>query len=269
MASQHGLYAYALVGELPGPLPVSGIDQQQDIYAIEERGLRVLVSNIDVEAFQHRVKHAFAELSSAAGAAHQGTSALLQAHEDVVDALMRQTTVVPFKFGTLLKDEAAASQMLLNEEERFKQLLARFANKAEWGLKVYANTGALTRHIASTEPGIADLQRQRETLAPGAAYLLGKKLEQAIKDAVAARLASITESIFQQASVNAFEAKLSKTLPQKLTGKQQEMVLNAAYLVEKTSAARFCQQGKRLQERYTSIGLELELSGPWPPYNFT
>ena len=269
MTSRHGLYAYGLVGELPGPLALAGIDQQQGIYAIEEKGLRVLVSHIDVDAFQSQVKHAFAEFTSAAGAVQQGTAALLQAHEDVVDALMQQTTVVPFKFGTLLKDEAAASRMLLDDEERFKQLLARFAGKAEWGLKVYADTGALIQHIASIEPGIAELHAQREKLAPGAAYLLGKKLEQAVKDAVAARLASITEAIFQQADEDASEAKLSKTLPRKLTGKQQEMILNAAYLVEKASAAHFCQQGKRLQERYASLGLELEISGPWPPYNFT
>lgn len=271
MASQYGLYAYGLVSELPGPLTMAGIDNRQSIYAIEEKGLRVLVSNIDVDAFQSQVKRAFAEFTGtgAVGAIRHETAALLQAHEDVVDALMQQTTVVPFKFGTLLKDEAAASRMLLDDEERFNQLLARFAGRAEWGLKVYADTGAFTQHIASSEPGIAALQEQRANLAPGAAYLLGKKLEQAVKEAVAARLAGITETIFRQAGKGASEAKLNQTLPQKLTGKQQEMILNAAYLVETDRAARFCQQSKELQEHFAPLGLELEVSGPWPPYNFT
>ena len=269
MTSQSGLYAYGLVGEMPETLAIAGIDKKQGIYAIEERGMRALVSEIDVDAFQSLVKQAFAEFSGAGGIAQHGTASLLQAHEDVVDAFMQQTTVVPFKFGTLLKDEAAASRMLLDDEERFKQLLARFAGRAEWGLKLYADSGELTQCIACIEPGIADLQEQRAKLAPGAAYLLGKKLEQAVKDAVAVRLASITEAIFQQAGKGASEAKLSQTLPQKLTGKQKEMILNAAYLVEKARATRFRQQIKRLQEQYASMGLELEVSGPWPPYSFT
>lgn len=272
MTSQHGLYAYGLVGEMPETLAIAGIagiDKKHTIYAVEQKGMRVLVSKIDVDAFQSQVKQAFAEFSGVGGAAQHETAALLQAHEDVVDAFMQQATVVPFKFGTLLKDEAAASRILLDDEERFKQLLARFAGRAEWGLKLYADSEEFIHYIASIEPGIAELQEQRAKLTPGAAYLLGKKLEQEMKDAVAARLASITEAIFQQVGQGASEAKLSQTLPQKLTGKQKEMLLNAAYLVEKTRAARLRQQSKRLQEQYASMGLELEVSGPWPPYSFT
>ena len=269
MISQHGLYAYGLVGEMPEPFAISGIDKKNNIYAVEERGIRVMVSNIDVDTFQSQVKQVFSEFTNASEAAHSGTAALLQAHEDVVDALMQHTTVVPFKFGTLLKDEAAASRMLLDDEEKFKQLLAKIAGRAEWGLKVYADTRQFIHSIARIEPGIKALQEQREKLSRGAAYLLGRKLEDELKDAVAARLARVTGAIFQQLSNDTYEAKLNKTLPQKLTGKKQEMILNSVYLVEKARVARFCRQGKKLQEQYASMGLDLEVSGPWPPYSFT
>lgn len=269
MTSQHGLYAYGLVGEMAEPLAISGIDKKKHIYAVEARGMHVVVSDIDVDAFQSQVQQAFSEFTGVAGATQSGTAALLQAHEDVVDALMQHTTVVPFKFGTLLKDEAAAIRMLQDDEQKFKQLLARFAGKAEWGLKVYADTQEFIQHIARVEPAIKDLQEQREKLSRGAAYLLGRKLEDELKDAVAARLASVTGAIFQQIRKDTCEATLNKTLPQKLTGKKQEMILNSVYLVEKVRTARFCLRGKKLQEQYASMGLELEVSGPWPPYSFT
>jgi Gas vesicle synthesis protein GvpL/GvpF len=269
MTSHYGLYAYGLVGAMPGQLHLPGIDKKNNVYAVKGRGLRVVVSAIEIEAFQSQVKQSFSELTQSAGGSQNATEALLQAHEDVVDALMQQTSVVPFKFGTILKDEEAASKMLRDEEERFKQLLAKFAGKAEWGLKVYADTGEFTQHVAQTDPSFKDLQAQREKLSRGAAYLLGKKLEEALKDTVAAQLASVTGAIFQQLGKDAYEATLNKTLPQKLTGKKKEMILNSAYLVEKAGTARFRRHGKSLQEQYASMGLDLDVSGPWPPYSFT
>src|SRR5260370_35161251 len=126
MTSHYGLYAYGLVGEISEQLHISGIDKKNNVYAVEERGLRVMVSAIEIEAFQSQVRRSFSELTQTAGAAQNATGALLQAHEDVVDALMQNTTVVPFKFGTILKDEEAASKMLRDDEESFKQLLPKF-----------------------------------------------------------------------------------------------------------------------------------------------
>ena len=204
-----------------------------------------MVSKIDIDDFQNQVKKLFSELTKSAGAAQSGTEEMLQAHEDVVDTLMGGTTVVPFKFGTILKDEKAASKMLQDEEEKFKKLLAKFTGRAEWGLKVYADNQEFIKHIVQTEPKFKKLEEKREKLSRGAAYLLGRKMEEELKGDVAARLAEVTEVIFQELGKDAYEAKLNKTLPQKLTGKKKEMILNTVYLVEGEKAARFCKQGKR------------------------
>lgn len=268
MTSHNGLYAYGLVGEMPEHLHVSGIDKKNNVYAVAWRNLRVMVSVIEIEAFQSRVRQSFAELTQTDGTAQNAAEELLQAHEIVVDTLMQHTTVVPFKFGTILKDMEAASKLLRDEEESFKQLLAKFAGKAEWGLKVYADTQAFTQHVAQAEPSSSDLGAQRAKLSKGVAYLFAKKQEEDLKDSVAIQLASITGAIFHQLGNNAFEAKLNKTLPQKMTGKKKEMILNSAYLVDRANTDRFCRQGKSAQERYTRMGLDLEISGPWPPYSF-
>jgi hypothetical protein len=177
--------------------------------------------------------------------------------------------VVPFKFGTILKDEKAASKMLQDNEEKFKKLLSKFTGRAEWGLKVYADTQEFIKHIMQTESKFKNLEEAREKLSRGAAYLLGRKMEDELKDDAVARLAKVTEAISQELGKDADEAKLNKTLPQKLTGKKKEMILNAVYLVEREKVASFCKQAKRLIEKYESMGLDLEVSGPWPPYSFT
>jgi hypothetical protein len=46
------------------------------------------------------------------------------------------------------------------------------------------------------------------------------------------------------------------------------MVMNAAYLVAEGSFPQFRQTRAALQEEYAAHGLDLELTGPWPPYHF-
>jgi hypothetical protein len=46
------------------------------------------------------------------------------------------------------------------------------------------------------------------------------------------------------------------------------MLLNGAYLVESDRSGRFGQLVEELQGRYSGLGARLEISGPWPPYNF-
>ena len=53
-----------------------------------------------------------------------------------------------------------------------------------------------------------------------------------------------------------------------LTGRVERMLLNAAYLVE-DGGSRLAEEVVHLNEEHGSAGLEFELTGPWPPYNFT
>ena len=46
------------------------------------------------------------------------------------------------------------------------------------------------------------------------------------------------------------------------------MLLNAAYLVESAKVPRLHELVDELQEQHRGLGARLELTGPWPPYNF-
>lgn len=247
MIKKVGLYAYGLVGKSPEKLDILGIDKKNRVYSVEGRSVCVCVSKIDTDKFQDEVKKLLSE-----------TESILRNHEDVVDALMKLTTIVPFKFGTVLRDEKAASKMLRDNEKKFKKLLSKFTGRVEWGLKVYAD-----------KPRQRPASQRGGRGSPGVAYLLGRKMEEESKNDVATGLVKVSEIIFHKAEKIAYEAKLNQTLPQKLTGKNKEMILNAAFLIEKEKVALFCQQVKRLTKKYEPMGLEIGLSGPWPPYSFT
>ena len=269
MVSKIGLYAYGLVGNSPKQLNILGIDNKNKVYPVSGRDICVMVSKINTDKFQDEIKKLVSKLAKTPRAVPRETEEILTRHENVVDALMKLTPVVPFKFGTILKNDTAALKMLRDYGKKFKKLLSKFRGRQEWGLKVYADNQEFKKHLAEEEPRFKDLEEKRHKSSTGVAYLLGRKMAEELDNNVAARLAKINQFIFQQAGKNAYQAKLNKTLPQKLTGKNKDMILNPAFLIETEKAADFCQQVKKLIDKYQPMGLAIELSGPWPPYSFT
>lgn len=269
MSANNGLYAYGLVSKLPELPDIVGIDKKHKVYPVVGGDICVMVSEIDIDQFQKRVKNLIAELAQNPGDLQSDIGEVLQAHEHVIAALMQDTTVVPLKFGTILKDEQAALKMLRDQEEQFKSLLAKFAGKVEWGLKVYVDKQAFIKHVMQTEQRFTDLEHKREKLSRGAAYLLGRKREEEVEEYVANQFDEVTEEIFQDLENDASEAQMNDIMPQRMTGEKQEMILNAAYLVERNKVDQLLQRGTNLMKKYEFMGLDLEFSGPWPPYNFT
>lgn len=266
---EYGLYAYGVVAQRLQLPDIVGVDQKNRVYPVTGRGIAVMVSKIDVDQFQEQVKSLFSELTQDEGAMPAGAGKILQVHEAVIETLMQDGTILPLKFGTILKDENAALTMLQEHEGEFKDLLAKLGGKVECGLKAYADRQALMQHMMRDEPALAAQEEKREQLSKGAAYLLRRKNEEELKDQVAARLSQICKVIFYTLGKDSAEAKLNDVLPHKMTGKKKEMVLNAVYLVEKEKVPQLYQAVKSLTEEYAGMGIELESSGPWPPYNFT
>jgi hypothetical protein len=46
------------------------------------------------------------------------------------------------------------------------------------------------------------------------------------------------------------------------------MLLNGVYLVQDESREEFRAQARALARSFANLGIELELTGPWPAYNF-
>ena len=46
------------------------------------------------------------------------------------------------------------------------------------------------------------------------------------------------------------------------------MLLNGAYLIERERTSEVREAVDVLQEEWRSLGFTIELTGPWPPYNF-
>ena len=56
--------------------------------------------------------------------------------------------------------------------------------------------------------------------------------------------------------------------PPELSGRRETMLLNGAYLVPVEGQAGFARAFEALRQEVGGHGIELVLTGPWPPYNF-
>jgi hypothetical protein len=74
--------------------------------------------------------------------------------------------------------------------------------------------------------------------------------------------------IHARLSERAAAAALSRPQDRRLSGREAEMVLNAAYLVPTEEADAFRGVVEELGREHDPDGLQLELTGPWPPYHF-
>ena len=104
--------------------------------------------------------------------------------------------------------------------------------------------------------------------ASGADYLARKREARAAAEAARDTVESVVAGVHARLAERASAAVLSRPHDPGLSGRDAEMILNAAYLVPRGDAARFTELVDELAERHRPDGLTLELTGPWPAYHF-
>jgi hypothetical protein len=64
------------------------------------------------------------------------------------------------------------------------------------------------------------------------------------------------------------DAALNGLHASELTGREEQMILNGAYLVAEECLPAFHGELESLAEEYGGLGFSYELTGRWPAYNF-
>jgi len=183
-------------------------------------------------------------------------------HEAVLAAARREATVVPLRLCTIYRDEDHVREMLEREHPVFASALERLRGKTEWGVKVIAEPGAFERAVAGHDADEAG------RVSPGLAYIEGKQRKAKAREDAERIADEWAESVHARASALAREALLNPVQSREASGYEGEMLLNGVYLVDDDNADEFSRLVDELEEEYRSHGVSVELTGPWPPYNF-
>ncbi|MDH7578642.1 MAG: GvpL/GvpF family gas vesicle protein [Bacillota bacterium] len=184
----------------------------------------------------------------------------LLTHEKVLQAALQDYTVLPVRFGTILKDRPAVEAFLAQNYFEIKQVLADLTGKIELGLKVIWKKDAFIREIEAAEPRIPELKKRIAERLPEECTGLRLQLGQLVAGVVEDRRRFYVRVIYEPLAECAFLASLNP-----LAG--ERMVLNAAFLVEKEREAEFDRLVNRVCEKFEDR-FDFKYTGPWAPSSF-
>ena len=261
MKSQNGhilIYLYCITAEPP---MLNKFNVAKELYVIESNGLYITVKDVsDKDYSESNIK---AHLSDESWLDIQ-----VREHISVIETIMEDQTVVPFNFCTIYTSEETLNQFLDKFKTQLSNALTHLHNKEEWSLKAYCDKNEIVKNIDILCDEIADIDFQIQSSLPGKSYILNKKRRELIAKEITEIYNSYSRNVFLKIRPLSEEYKYKTLLSNDQTGKNNDMILNATFLIKKDNVNAFIESSEALILEYRSIGLEIEITGPWPPYEF-
>lgn len=185
-------------------------------------------------------------------------------HEAVLDAALAQATIVPLRMCTLFENDRGVREMLGRRREAFTEALTALDGRLEWAVKVLVDRD----RVMETARPEHDRAAERAPAGEGGAYLQRRRGERSAREAAGRLAAETAQQIHARLQDWALDARTRPPQNRELSGHEGEMVLNAAYLVERERTDELRRIVTELEEHHGALGARIELTGPWPPYNF-
>lgn len=257
-----GFYVYCIISEDgPKKFVIRGIDNKSEVFVLGYKDLGAVVSMINLSDFgENELKKKLNDL--------KWTKKAVLNHQKVINKVMDGRTVLPMKFGVIYKTRDQIQNVLGKNYYKFKNLLKSLAGKKEWGVKVYYSQSESNRKIQINGSSIKKLKEKIKKSPEGIKFFLQKKIEAIEELALEKEMNEYSKTFLKKLERSSARYVLNEILSKELTGKQEEMIINAAYLVDNKNFLKFEKELADLKDKYSKNGFLFELSGPWPPYNF-
>lgn len=244
----------------PESLPAA-IEEESKLEWIVTNDLAALSSAVPLASYS---EDALAEHLSDAS----WTAVRAMRHETVMEYVARRVSVVPLRFGTIYLERAGVERMLEEKRRELAQIIERLRGREEWGVNVYCDQSTLTSVITSVSPVLRDLAERAAQASPGQSYLMQKKIDTLRVDEARAALTRIVDEVEQSLTKQSEDAKRLRVLKVEAT-EHGELKAKFAFLIKRSEFEAFRDAAERLAQEHQTAGVRLELTGPWPAYNFT
>jgi len=188
-------------------------------------------------------------------------------HERAVEFFARRASVVPLRFGTIYLTRARVVGVLEERGAELASVLGRLRGREEWGVNVYFDRARLKEAVVELSPRLRRLAEQAAAASPGQAYLLRKKIDALRAEEVRAEVRRAAVEVEAQLARSAAGAARLRVLKDE-AGEHGDVAAKLAFLVERERFPEFRDAAEAVAREYEAAGFRLELTGPWPAYNF-
>jgi hypothetical protein len=253
--SQTGKYLYAVTRAPAGESLTTGSGLRgQPLELVEHRGLVAIASPVDLEEFgEEGLRRNLENLS--------WLEEVARVHHQVVQFVFTAAPAAPLRLATICLDTEAVRARLDTLHDQIDAVLERISGSAEWGVKMY-----LRIPTPAGSSGQASTPSTGQEGRTGAAYLEQKRRQANQRRVGEEHAVEAARSVHTDLSAVAVASRLLRPQDPKLSGHQDKLVLNAAYLVRHDREQEFVARSEEVlagQDQY-----ELVRFGPWPPYSF-
>src|SRR3954468_21007431 len=242
LAAEGGKYVYCIIrSERQRDFGSIGIGSGQRVYTVAYRDLAAVVSDTPIVIYDP-------------------TRENVLAHEFVNETVMREHTVIPMSFGTVFRSEDDVGELLKSTHQAFSDVLDKMRDKIEFGLKILWERDKVISNIERDNDEIRRLKDEISRHTASSTYFarmqLGRLIEGALEEMSTRYVADIHDSLKPVAVASRSNKPIGDL-----------MILNAAFLVDRSQEAAFDEKVKDISRKYEDL-LRFKYSGPWPPYNF-
>ena len=257
-----GLWAYCVARSEAGlPTEAASVDPAGGLELVVHAGLSALVSPVPMSEFgTDALTRNLNDL--------EWLEQVARRHEAVLDDALGAATIVPLRLCTIYRDADGVRRMLEEERPQLESALDRLEGREEWGVKLLADPSALFAAARGRSAEADELERSLEGSTEGGAYMVRRRLERQLSEEAHVLGAELAEDVHARLQDWSDAAVLNAPQNRGLSGHEGEMLLNGAYLVAGAKVGRLRELVEQLAERHRDLGVRIELTGPWPPYNF-
>jgi hypothetical protein len=255
--SDRALYVYGVVPSTADAAlfeGVDGIDPSKPVALVVDGEVAAVTSGVRLDEFGEDAIEQ--NLRDPAWLAEKA-----RAHDHVLGAAVGRTTVLPFRFGAIYRSEEQIRDLLRRRAD-FPSTLARLEGALELGVKAAVDVAALRERLA------AHMQVEEDVPA-GRAYMQRKQRERELEEAAERFAADCAQEVHGRLAAGARDARANPVQQPDESASRRRMILNGAYLVDADAEPGFHEEVGALERTYAVDGVDFELTGPWPPYNFS
>jgi len=218
----------------------------EEVYTVAHRDLAGVVSNYS--------RGDFASLSK------EDKLRCLMAHQEIIERVMKEYTILPVKFGTLVEGKDEIQRILEQGYSKLTQTLDEIDGLVEIEVAATWDLKKVLEEIGNEE----EIVQLRQSMAGKTA---AEMLEMQINAGKLVResLDRRREGYRSQAMQSLAEVALD-TQPNALVA--DEMVMNVAFLIESEKQEDFDTQVRRVDEGFNDQ-INFRVIGPLPPYSFS
>jgi hypothetical protein len=254
------LWAYCILADADAaPVGTQGVEPDREVERVEDGELVALVSPVPLSEYSDdRLREHLNDID--------WVGRVARAHESVLDQTLERATILPLRLCTLYTDRESVRRMLRECGPMLLNELSELEGRREWGAKVFVDQERFADALSEGPEGEGSAAGGQRSA--GAEYMARRGRErkaserqQEIGDSVVGEIHAALEAIADRARTNPLQRP-------ELHGRGEQMLLNGAYLVSREREQELAQAADALRERWSASGFALELTGPWPPYNF-